>query len=304
MDLLDRIFLSLKTQGKVWGRVTLGGRYGLAFPKQHAVFIAVMAGNCLINQDEGPLIALNEGDFLFFPAASRFHLRSNAEVAFTTPLTALQLATWQETSILEYQENTVAGVSLVVGCFTLISAEAPLLFQELPSVLHMSANEADILSRQVREMMRDEIASREPGASPTIDRLAEILMIRTIRRAVRDNAWIGGSGWLRALSDARIHRSLQLMHDDLSLIWTVSRLAQAVGMSRSAFADRFRRLVGVTPMAHLTRWRMAFAADLLRSDRKMKIESIASKVGYLSERAFREAFLKTYSCSPNKYRKT
>ncbi|WP_438383578.1 AraC family transcriptional regulator [Asaia sp. BMEF1] len=304
MDLLDRIFLSLRTQGEVWGRITLAGRYGLAFPKQHAVFIAVMEGHCLINQDEGPLIALRAGDFLFFPAASRFHLRSDAEITFTTPLTASQLAAWQETNTLEYQENTGAGVSLVVGCFTLISAEAPLLFQELPPILHVPANEADTLSRQVREMMRDEIASAEPGASTTVDRLAEILMIRTLRRAIRDNARIDGAGWLRAMGDTRIHRALQLMHDDLSVVWTVSGLAQQVGMSRSAFADRFRRLVGMTPMEHLIGWRMAFAADLLRSDRKMKIESVAAKVGYLSERAFRDAFSKTYGCSPDRYRRS
>ena len=312
MDLLDRVFSSLRTQGEVWGRITLTGRYGLAFPKQHAVFIAVMEGHCWINQDDGqedkrsdgPLIGLSEGDFLFFPAPSRFHLRSDVDIAFTTPLTALQLTQWEETRSLDYCDNTGACVSLVAGCFTLLSAEAPLLFRELPPILHVPAQEADALSRQVRAMMREEIASGEPGAMSTVDRLAEILMIRTLRRGVRENARFAAAGWLRAMNDPRIHKALQIMHADLSVVRSVTQLAQEVGMSRSAFAERFRTQLGTTPLEHLTTWRMAHAADLLRADGKMKIGSVASRTGYLSERAFREAFSKAYGCSPDKYRKS
>ncbi|WP_025885056.1 AraC family transcriptional regulator [Asaia prunellae] len=310
MDLLDRVLSSLRTQGEVWGRITLTGRYGLAFPEQHAVFIAVMEGRCWINQDDdqdsarsdGQLTALNEGDFLFFPAPSRFHLRSDTEITFTTPLTARQLAQWEEERAIEYCENTGERVSLVVGCFTLLTAEAPLLFRELPPILHVPSHQADSLSCQVRAMMRDEIARDEAGATSTVDRLAEILMIRTLRRAASDHVRLG-LGWLRAMADPRIHKALRIMHADLSVVHTVAQIARAVGMSRSAFADHFRKQVGATPLEHLMTWRMAFAADLLRTDRKMKIEAVASQIGYLSERAFREAFSKTYGCSPDKYRK-
>jgi len=303
LDFLDRIFSLLRTQGQTWGRITLTGRYGLAFPKQHAVFIAVMEGKCWINQDDGPLIGLNPGDFLFLPSPSRFHLRSDVDVSFTSPLTDTQFARWEKTRILEHRENIGGHVSLVAGCFTFVSAEAPLLFRDLPSILHAPACRADELSHQVVMMMRDEIVSEEAGATSTVDRLAEILMIRTLRNAIRNRMLPGIKGWIGAISDSRIHEALRLMHQDLAVVYTVEQIARSVGMSRSAFAERFRALVGKTPQDHLIEWRIAHAADLLRQDQKAKIGCIAAQVGYMSERAFREAFARSYGCSPDKFRK-
>lgn len=311
MDILDRILSSIRTQGEIWGRITLTGRFGLCFPEQHAVFMAVMEGRCWVDRDDSQEptpggtspICLSEGDFLFFPAPSRFHLRSNVDVTFTTPLTPAQLCQWEKRKSIDYQENAGARVSLVVGCFTHHTAEAPLLFRELPSVLYVPSHQADALSCQVRALMRSEIASSEAGASATVDRLAEILMIRTIRNAMNAHARLGPPGWLRAMADPKIHQALRIMHADLSIVHPVERIAHAVGMSRSAFAERFRKEVGTAPQEYLLAWRMARAADLLRSDRKIKIGSVAFQVGYRSERAFREAFVRHHGCSPDRYRR-
>src|SRR5262245_7031897 len=62
--------------------------------------------------------------------------------------------------------------------------------------------------------------------------------------------------WLRGLADPHIAAALQLMHAAPARAWTVPALARQVSMSRSAFAARFRALVGATPLHHLTQWRM------------------------------------------------
>ncbi len=47
--------------------------------------------------------------------------------------------------------------------------------------------------------------------------------------------------------------------------WTVGGLAAEVALSRSAFAARFRELVGEPPMRYLVRARLAHAAGLLHT---------------------------------------
>ena len=83
---------------------------------------------------------------------------------------------------------------------------------------------------------------------------------------------------------------------------TVALLAQRVSMSRSSFAERFRKLVGETPLDHLTQWRMVRAANMLLANRPMKLAAIASAVGYESASSFGKVFSRVMGMSPGKYR--
>ncbi len=68
-------------------------------------------------------------------------------------------------------------------------------------------------------------------------------------------------------------------------------------------AVRFRTLVGASPMAYLTRWRMLQAARLLRESRA-GMADIAGKVGYTSEAAFAKAFKRTLERTPGEERRS
>jgi AraC-like DNA-binding protein len=72
------------------------------------------------------------------------------------------------------------------------------------------------------------------------------------------------------------------MHARPAEAWTVDELANRVGLSRSALAERFTNLLGAPPMQYLTRWRLQLATELLRSGRQ-SIAAIADEVGYESE---------------------
>lgn len=74
-------------------------------------------------------------------------------------------------------------------------------------------------------------------------------------------------------------------------------------MSRTVLAVRFRTLVGASPMAYLTRWRMLQAARLLRESRATMAE-VAEKVGYTSEAAFAKAFKRTLARTPGEVRRS
>ena len=81
----------------------------------------------------------------------------------------------------------------------------------------------------------------------------------------------------------------------------MASLAAAAGCSRAGLARRFTQLVGQTPVAYLTGWRLSHAADLLTTT-DATLESIARQVGYSSAFAFSAAFKRARGVSPRSYR--
>ena len=80
------------------------------------------------------------------------------------------------------------------------------------------------------------------------------------------------------------------------------RLAREIGISRTVLAVRFRTLVGASPIAYLTRWRMLQAARLLHEP-GAAVAEVAGKVGYSSEAAFAKAFKRTLERTPGQVRR-
>ena len=89
------------------------------------------------------------------------------------------------------------------------------------------------------------------------------------------------------------------MHGDPARSWTVAELAREASLSRSAFFDRFTRIVGLAPMEYLLGWRMAVAKELLRS--RVPLGEVAEKIGYSSSSTFSTAFLRQVGQSPGRY---
>jgi AraC-like DNA-binding protein len=91
------------------------------------------------------------------------------------------------------------------------------------------------------------------------------------------------------------------MHEKVEAPWTVESLAAASGMSRSAFAMRFKEMVGETPLEYLTTWRMQKATSLLRKS-DQKLIDVARSVGYDSHAAFSKAFKRVVHVAPRQFR--
>jgi AraC-like DNA-binding protein len=79
-------------------------------------------------------------------------------------------------------------------------------------------------------------------------------------------------------------------------------LAASAGMSRSAFALRFKELLGETPLEYLTNWRMYKATGLLQED--VKLFEVAKTVGYDSDAAFSKAFKRVLGVAPKQFRRS
>lgn len=139
------------------------------------------------------------------------------------------------------------------------------------------------------------------GSDIVIARLSEVLFVETLRRYI-NSLPAEDTGWLAGVRDPVIGKALALMHTDPAYVWTVTKLARRVGMSRTRLAERFQHFIGDSPMAYLTRWRLKLGAEMLESGID-SIAEIAAAVGYGSEATFNRAFKREYSVPPAQYRR-
>ncbi|MFE2998358.1 cupin domain-containing protein [Nocardia sp. NPDC059246] len=190
-----------------------------------------------------------------------------------------------------------AETVLVTGTYEHESAASRRLLRALPPVAVLGRGEVDA---RVLDLLVDEAAKDLPAQSAMLDRLLDLLLIAALR------AWFSRSdapAWYHAYGDPLVGRALRLMQHNPAHPWTVASLAAEVGVSRAALARRFTELVGEPPMAFLTDWRLALAADLLH-ETDATLESIARRVGYGSAFALSTAFKRHYGISPRDHRAT
>jgi AraC-like DNA-binding protein len=92
------------------------------------------------------------------------------------------------------------------------------------------------------------------------------------------------------------------MHGDVKRPWNVEELGRAAGLSRSALAEGFTRVIGMSPMQYLAHWRMQMAAQRLKNT-SASLSQVAEQVGYESGAAFSRAFKKTFGDAPGAWRR-
>mgnify|MGYP001964638855 FL=1 len=154
--------------------------------------------------------------------------------------------------------------------------------------------------RWALEQLALELKQGSPGGALMADHLAQIMLLQVLR------LWLASgkqSGWLGALADHRLTRALGAMHAEPQRRWTLVELAGLAGMSRTTFAERFRDVVGQTPLDYLASWRMRLAADRLHRSAD-SVAAIGFSVGYESEAAFSTAFRRVTGRTPMQYRRT
>ncbi|MFD7626779.1 AraC family transcriptional regulator [Streptomyces sp. NPDC059851] len=171
------------------------------------------------------------------------------------------------------------------------------LLGALPAVLIRPAAAADTT---LIGLLASEINRDEPGQELVLDRLLDLLLIGVLRTWLADPE-SGAPGWYRAQTDPVVGPAVRLLHENPAHGWTVAELAQKTGVSRASLARRFTELVGEPPMAYLTGWRLALAADLLREP-DATVASVARRVGYGSAFALSAAFKRVRGVSPQEFR--
>lgn len=207
--------------------------------------------------------------------------------------------------ILSQEKSLAKGsnseaTTLICGHFEWTPMEHP-FFLELPEYIKLSVTEAqsNFLEHLVDVIIREK-GGNQPGEEAVVNRLAEVLFIEILRlHALKQ---MEAPNFLQALIDPQVNQALTIMHQKPELGWTLASLARNVGLSRTLLANRFRDLVGQTPINYLTNWRMIKAKELLKSTTH-SMGQIASQVGYGSEVSFHRVFKTRFATTPGAFRR-
>src|SRR3984893_19155451 len=270
-------------------------------PSQFAHFGMVSRGNCWLTVEGMPdPIPLTGGDRFLLAPASTYALRDNPR---TSARSFCEAGPKNRSNVIHYGGGGIP-TTLISGWFSFGQMSVKALKRLLPELILVKADQAQTLALHATlQLLASEMADPAPGSEVMVNRLADILFIQCVRAHIASSSETCKSGWLRAIFDPRIGVALKAMHERVESPWTVETLAATAGMSRSAFALRFKELLAETPHEYLTNWRMYKAIGSLQKDDR-KLFEIAKSVGYDSDAAFSKAFKRVMGMAPREYRRS
>ncbi len=296
-DALSDLLRALRVRSTIYCLSDLGAPWGLEIVGAHvAKFHVVLEGRCMLELDGEPPRALASGDVLILPSGQHHAIR-DTQASPTTRLEDVLASAPMEGIHLAHGGDGVR-TRLLCGGFVLEGAEVQPALDLLPTVVHVDGT-AGGLGRWVEATLEMMESDREsPGLNAVVGRAADVLLTQALRVFLAASA-----GRLRhdVLAEPSIARAVQLIHSAPEAEWTLSTLASEVAMSRSAFAARFRELVGQSPMRYLTRSRIARAAGYLATT-QMPVQRVARLVGYDTDAALSKAFKRETGSTPGQYR--
>jgi len=277
-------------------------------------FHIVARGSCWGGLLDGPAIRLEARDIVVFPRGDGYFMSAPRQSSVTPDLErSLSFIRDVTRGNLPFvvPDGGVAGqptagddrLSVVCGFLGCDVRPFNPLVATLPRVMHIhgSARQRDDRLDRLIELTLAEAAEPTPGGASVRLRLSELMFVEVIRRYVAGLP-ADETGWLVGLQDEFVGRALGLLHERPAHSWTLEALAAEVGLSRSAFADRFARMVGDPPIQYLTRWRIQLAARML-TDGSTKVGAVALEVGSDAEAAFSRPFKKQTGLSPVAWRR-
>lgn len=270
-------------------------------PRRLVILHIVAEGTCWVRVQGQPPATLDTGDIVLFPHGHG-HVMGSGN-ALPVPVGSLfPPPPWRELPLLEHGGG---GPPTRIVCAYLMCDH--LLFNpfldSLPAMLSIKAEGAGLewFRASVRYLI-DEACSALPGSACLTARMTELLFIEALRRHIV-MAEGSDNGWFAALADRHLGRVLHAVHADPEHDWSLDELAGVAGLSRSVLTQRFRRMLGCSPIHYLHAWRLQRAAQaMLKSDQS--IANIALAAGYHSEEAFSRAFKRCSGLPPATWRRS
>lgn len=293
VDPLSEVIRLLRPRGVYSKGISGAGRWAVRYAEfGQPGFCAVIEGRCRLAVDGEAPVVLEASDFVLLPATPAFTMSGfePAPLRLIDPK-AVPLA---DVEVRHGRQDGPPDVRLFGGYFVFGSPDAALLVSLLPRMIHIRG--VPRLAKLVA-LLGEEATREEIGRDLVLERLVDILLVEALRAAPVEAA---RPSLLRGLADPRVAAALRHLHGDVERAWSVTDLARAAGLSRSAFFDRFVRLVGVPPMEYLLSWRMAVAKALL-SGGGLSLDEVARRIGYASASTFSTAFSRHVGEPPGRF---
>jgi AraC-like DNA-binding protein len=265
---------------------------------------AVVRGTAWVGYDGDEPVELGPGDIALLRGPDHYTVADSPSTPpqvvihpgqLCTTLDGVSVAESMSQGVRTWGNNPDGADVVLTGTYQDDGEISRRLTDALPRLVVLRAAEWDC---PVIPLLADEIGKDDFGQEAVLDRLLDLLVVAALR------AWFArhdAPAWYRAHTDPIVGHALRLLHNNPAHPWTVATLASEVGVSRAALARRFTDLVGEPPMAFLTGWRLALAADLLLEP-GATVGAVARRVGYTSPFTFSTAFKRRYGTSPQAHR--
>ncbi|AKK29762.1 AraC family transcriptional regulator [Mycobacterium sp. EPa45] len=306
MDALVGLLDGVRAHGAFVLRMVLDPPWSMRIQDQAPLTVICMTdGGAVLSPDHGAPIRLHAGDVALTRGTENYVLADAVTTAAQvvihpgqrcTTLTGEDLKFAMALGVRTWGNSATGATRAVVGAYEGRSAVSARLIGALPDVAVLRAADWD---SGLPQSLAAEAAHDGPGQEAFLDRLLDLMLLDFLRTwFARPNS---APAWWTAESDELVGPALRLMYNNPAHPWTVAKIAAAVGSSRASFARRFTDLVGEPPIAFLTSWRLALAADLLESS-DVTIGSVARRVGYSTPFALSAAFKRANGFSPATFR--
>ncbi|MGW6061615.1 AraC family transcriptional regulator [Streptomyces sp. NPDC055189] len=307
MDVLAGLLEGPRARGAFMIRACFDPPWSVRIADEAPLSVMIMVrGTAWIVPDSGEPQLIRPGDVAVARGPDHYTVADEQDTApraeilpgqRCVPLDGTPIGQYQDLGLRTWGESLDGRAEMLIGTYQAHGEITGRLLDALPPLLVLPT---EVWDCPLTPLLADEIAKDEPGQDVVLDRLLDLLMIATLR------AWFSrpeaeAPAWYRAMGDPVVGQAIRLLQDDPAHPWTIAGLAAKAGVSRAALARRFTELVGEPPMAYLTGWRLALAADLLR-DSGQTIAAIARRVGYGSAFALSSAFKRVYGVSPQEHR--
>jgi AraC-like DNA-binding protein len=312
-ELLESALEQLRLEGAIFFRSELTEPFAFeSIPLQLAdalhpgadrliLFHIVAHGSCWVAGTDGARHWASDGDVIVLPYGDRHTIGGVAEADPVPINTLLDPLPWADLPLLRHGGGG-AVAELVCGY---LYSEDPLFdpaMRALPPAFVVRLPD-DVGAGWVRASVTYALEHAVPSnatTNPITTRLPELVLIEVLRVHLA-SAPAADRGWLAALRDPVLAPALSLLHTSPEKKWTVADLASGAAVSRSILDERFRQVLGRSPIRYLTEWRMHLAEELLTTT-DLSVVTVARRVGYDSEEAFSRAFKRAHGLSPSHWR--
>ena len=268
------------------------------------LFHIVASGTCWVAVDDRVRYWATAGDIIVMPYGDHYVMGGDGAAECVSILSLLDPLPW---AIMPVLRHGGGGRRTEIVCGYLHSRD-PLFdptMRALPPVFVVGLPDGPA-ARWVRASidyaLADAAVPSNHSSSAVATQLPALLLTEVLRVHLSTAPAID-HGWIAALHDPILAPALAALHEDPARRWTVAALAAHVAASRSTLDERFRQVLGQSPIRYLTAWRMHLANELLATT-DLSMFSIARRIGYDAEEAFSRAFKRQHGVSPSHWRAT
>lgn len=299
-DFLSVVFDDLHLKGAGYVFIHGGQQWAadIALPGR-AIFHAVLYGEIYLHTAE-QVYHLSAGDLMVLPTGLH-HVLSDSPQTPHHPHAISHALSERRHAPYAIGDGETTAMVLTAGSHYDTELGQPLM-SALPSAFLVAGQgkEPPEWLRIGILFLQQEIRQTRPGQQSILNRLGDIWFMECLRVYIEHSSAEDNS-WLRALKDPALATVLSAVHREPEFEWTVPAMADLAHLSRSAFADRFQRIMGKPPQRYVHEHRMRLAAWHLRHS-DQPVCRIADMTGYASETAFGQAFKRAHGMAPGRYR--